>query len=146
MRSEVRSKSDLRRWVAAAWIVFIAFVCASCSKGKHLDASPTAQDIVSVHAKSAFEVGFNRDSEEDRKALNRFFEATEGAETKADLERAWAAIGELREDHPDFLEKHIFSKAAGDGDWPGSEPPLDQKVVFVNGVRQALIKFLELEG
>jgi hypothetical protein len=146
MKPEIRSEGNFQRWIAATWLVLIVFVCASCPKGKPLDASPTAQEILFLHAKSAFEVGFNRDSEEDRKALNRFFEATEGAETKADLERAWAAIAELRGDHPDFLEKHIFSKAIRDGDWPGSDPPLDQKEVFVNGVRQALIKFLELEG
>ena len=146
MKPEIRSEGDFRRWVAAAWIVFIAFVCTSCPKGKTLDASPTAHEILSLHAKSAFEVGFNRDSGEDRKALNRFFEATEDTKTKADLTRAWAAIPELVTEHPDFLEKMIFSKAVRDGDWPGSGPPLDQKVVFVDSVRQALKKFLELEG
>jgi hypothetical protein len=146
MKPEIRSEGNFHRWTAAAWLVLIAFVCVSCPKGRPFPDSIAAQEIVSRHAESAFEVGFNRDSEEDWKALNRFFEASEGAELKADLERAWAAITELREDHPDFLEKHIFSKAIRDGDWPGSDSPLDQKEVFVNGVRQALIKFLELEG
>ena len=72
----------------------------------------------------------------DRQALTRFLVATEGAETIADLMRAWAAIPDLAEEHPDFLEARIFSRAARDGDWPGSDPPLNQKVVFVDGVRQ----------
>jgi hypothetical protein len=101
---------------------------------------------VSRHAKSAFDVWFDQESDQDKEALNRFYAATEDAQTKVDLTRAWAAIPELVTEHPDFLEKRIFSKAAGDGDWPGSEPPLDQKGVFVDSVRQALKKFLELEG
>jgi hypothetical protein len=146
MKPEIRSEGNFQRWIAATWLVLIAFVCVSCPKGRPFPDSIAAQEIVSRHADSAFDVWFDRESEEDRKALNRFFEATEGAETKADLEQAWAAIPELREDHPNFLEKHIFSKAISDGDWPGSDPPLDQKEVFVNRVRQALIKYLELEG
>ncbi len=146
MKPKIRSEGNFRRWIAAAWIALIAFVCASCATGKPFVASMTPQEIVSVHAKSAFEVGFNRDSEEDRKALNRFYTATEDAQTKADLTRAWAAIQELNTEHPDFLEKRIFFKAVRDGDWPGPDPPLNQKMVFVDGVRQALKKFLEPEG
>ncbi len=146
MKPKIRSEDDFRRWIAAAWIVLIAFVCTSCAKGKPFDASMTAQGIVSRHAKSAFDVWFDQESDQDKEALNRFYTATEDAQTKVDLTRAWAAIPELVTEHPDFLEKRIFSKAAGDGDWPGSEPPLDQKGVFVDSVRQALKKFLELEG
>ncbi len=146
MKPKIRSEDAFRRWVAAALLVLIAFVCASCPKGKPLDASPTAQEILFLHAESAFEVWFDPKSDEDRKALNRFFEATKDAQTKADLTRAWAAIQELNTEHPDFLEKRIFFKAVRDGDWPGPDPPLNQKMVFVDGVRQALKKFLEPEG
>ncbi len=146
MKPKIRSEDDFRRWIAAAWIVLIAFVCTSCAKGRPFDASMTAQGIVSRHAESAFDVWFDQELAKDREVLNRFFETTKDAQTKADLTRAWAAIPELNTAHPNFLEKRIFSKAAGDGDWPGSDPPLNQKEVFVNGVRQALKKFLELEG
>ncbi len=146
MKPKIRSEDDFRRWIAAAWIVLIAFVCTSCAKGRPFDASMTAQGIVSRHAESAFDVWFDQELAKDREVLNRFFETTKDAQTKADLTRAWAAIPELNTAHPDFLEKRIFSKAAGDGDWPGSDPPLNQKEVFVNGVRQALKKFLEPEG
>ncbi len=146
MKSKIRSEDNFRRWIAAAWIVLIAFVCASCATGKPFVASMTPQEIVSGYAESAFDVWFDQESDKDREALNRFYTATEDAQTKADLTRAWQAIRELDTEHPDFLKKRIFSKAAGDGDWPGSDPPLDQKEVFVNGVRQALKKFLEPEG
>ena len=146
MKPKIRSEGNFRRWIAAAWIVLIAFVCTSCAKGKPFDASMTAQGIVSRHAESAFDVWFNRRSDKDMEALNRFFKATEGAETKADLTRAWQAIRELNTEHPGFIEKRIISKAARDGDWPGPDPPLNQKMVFVDGVRQALKKFLEPEG
>ena len=144
MAPVVRNVDIFRRWITAACMVFIAFVCASCATtGRPFDASITAQGIVSRHAESAFDVWFDQELAKDREVLNRFFEATKDAQTKADLTRAWQAIRELDTEHPDFLEKRIFSKAAGDGDWPGSDPPLDQKEVFVNGVRQALNKFLE---
>ncbi len=146
MKPKIRSEGDFRRWITTSWIVFIAFVCVSCPKGKPFPASMTAQKIVIRHAEIAFDVWFDGESDEDRKALNQFFEATKDAETKADLTRAWAAIPKLATEHPDFLNKRIFSKAIRDGDWPGSDPPLDQKEVFVNGVRQALNKFLEPEG
>ncbi len=146
MKPKIRSEGNFRRWIAAAWIVLIAFVCTSCAKGRPFDASMTAQGIVSRHAESAFDVWFDQESDQDKEALNRFYAATEDAQTKADLTRAWAAIQELNTEHPDFLEKMIFSKAARDGDWPGSGPPLDQKMVFVDSVRKALREFLELEG
>ena len=146
MKPKIRSEDDFRRWIAAVWILLVAFVCASCATGKPFVASMTPQEIVSGYAESAFDAWFNRRSDKDMEALNRFFKATEGAETKADLTRAWQAIRELNTEHPGFIEKRIISKAARDGDWPGPDPPLDQKEVFVNGVRQALKKFLELEG
>jgi hypothetical protein len=146
MMPAIRSEDNFRRWIAAPLIVFIAFVCASCPKGKPFPDSMNAQKIVFRHAESAFDVGFDQGSNKDREALNRFFEATDDAERKADLTRAWAAIPELNTARPDFLEKKIFSKAVRDGDWPGPDPPLNQKVVFVDGVRLALKKFLKLEG
>lgn len=146
MKPKIRSEGNFRRWIAAAWIVLIAFVCTSCAKGKPFDASMTAQGIVSRHAESAFDVWFDQESDQDKEVLNRFYTATEDAQTKADLTRAWAAIQELNTEHPDFLEKRIFFKAVRDGDWPGPDPPLNQKMVFVDGVRQALKKFLEPEG
>lgn len=146
MKPKIRSTGHFHRWITAACMVFIAFVLASCPKGKPFGPLMIAQEIVFRHAEGAFGVGFDWKSAEDSNALNRFFEATKDARTKVDLERAWAAIPELAAKHPDFLEKKIFSKAADDGDWPGSDSPLDQKVVFVDGVRQALKMFLEMEG
>lgn len=146
MNPKIRSGGHFHRWITPAWILFITFVCASCATEKPYEPQVTAQEVVFRHAESAFEVWFDRKSDKDRTALNRFFVATEGAETRTDLTRAWAAIPDLAKEHPDFLDQRIFSPAARDGDWPGSDPPLNQKVVFVDGVRQALMEFLGTGG
>lgn len=146
MKPQIRSAGDFHRWVTAASIMFIAFVCVSCPKAKPFEPSMTAQEVVVRHAEGAFDVWFDRKSAEDTNALRQFLAATKDARTKADLTRVWAAIPGLATTYPDFLEKRIFSKAARDGDWPGPDPPLDQKVVFVDGVRQALKTFLETGG
>ncbi len=146
MKPKIRSEGDFRRWKTAACMVFIASVCVSCPKGKPFVPAITPQGIVSGYAQSAFDTWFDRKSTEDREALKRFFETTKHAETKADLTRAWAAIPELAtEGHRNFLQEKIFDRAARDGDWPGSNPPLNQKAVYVDGVRQALNEFLETE-
>ena len=106
MKPKIRSEGNFRRWIAAAWIALIAFVCTSCPKREPFDASMTTQEIVSRHAENAFDVWFDQESDQDREALNRFYTATEDAQTKVDLTRAWQAIRELDTEHPDFHHSH----------------------------------------
>ena len=112
---------------------------------KKKDFTQTAYKIVKTYAGPAF---IKASLEEARRpALQRFHDATAGAESRADLLAAWQAEADLNAMGADWLTRKIFARAEADGDWDKTATAsIDEKSSFVKATREALAASLQGGG